>query len=466
MKIRLTFIYVLSIATVAIIVVIINILTIVFLSQNINLQNKNDRKVDISDFVREYEIYLESENDNIYVTDAGKQLIDDKEAWIQILNEDNKEVYSYNKPEIIKNKYTSIEIINGYKYAGGLGDTSQILAGDKIFNNITYTYLIGFPKKNLQKFVLIAETSTMIESIKYSLISIVIVDFFIAVIVGYIFSKGLLRPVKTSIDYIDDLYLGKYEVYMEEKGIYSNVFKRLNNLAYKLKQNEIERKKLDKMRDEWIANISHDIKTPLSSIKGYAEFLSEDYNFSNKEIKDYAEIINNKADYIKELVDDLNLNMKLKSNKLILNKEEVNIVTLVKNCIIDILNDSNYNKSNIEFNCENIRIVKNIDKILIQRVINNLMYNALIHNNEDVKIIVTIFTDEKLYIIIEDDGIGISEEDLNNIFERYYRGTNTGEAHKGSGLGMSIVKEIINAHNGEIKISSTLGKGTKIEITL
>ena len=96
------------------------------------------------------------------------------------------------------------------------------------------------------------------------------------------------------------------------------MFKKLNTLSNKLSDNELERKKIDKMRNEWIANISHDIKTPLSSIKGYAEFLEQDYDFSSEDIKAYAEIINNKSDYIKELVDDLNLSMKLKNNKSIL----------------------------------------------------------------------------------------------------------------------------------------------------
>ena len=306
----------------------------------------------------------------------------------------------------------------------------------------------------------------MIGLIKYSMIIMIIVDFIIALIIGYIFSKGLFKPVTKSIDYIEDLYSGNYNKTLKEKGIYSNVFNKLNGLANKLKENEIEREKLDTARNEWIANISHDIKTPLSSIKGYAEVLSEDYEFTSDEIKDYANIINSKSDYIKSLLDDLNLNMKLKNNQSVLNKEDTNIVSLVKGCVIDILNDANYRDSNISFNTTEDRIIKNVDKKLIQRVINNLIYNALIHNNKEVVIKVRIYKNEKIHIIIEDNGKGISEEDLENIFNRYYRGTNTGDSHKGSGLGMSIAKEIVNAHNGEIKVSSKLFKGTKMEIIL
>ena len=302
--------------------------------------------------------------------------------------------------------------------------------------------------------------------IKYAIISILIVDFIIAIIFGYIFSKGITKPVKAIIDGVDHLYNGDYEVYFKEKGIYKNVLKKLNSLSYKLKENELERKKIDKMRDEWIANISHDIKTPLSSIKGYAEFLEQDYDFSSEDIKSFAGIINNKSDHIKELVEELNLSMKLKNNESILKKEKVNIVSLVKNSVIDILNDSKYSKVDIKFECSEDKIFIDIDKVLMQRVLNNLIYNALVHNDKNISIVVSVYKKDKIYISISDNGKGISEKDLENVFDRYYRGTNTGEAHKGSGLGMSIAKEIVNAHNGDITISSILGKGTDINITL
>ncbi|EQE83440.1 UNVERIFIED_CONTAM: sensor histidine kinase [Clostridioides difficile] len=469
MKIKLTLRYVLSVAIIAVIVVTINI-TIAFLL--INNQSKYDQSKyggndKITGFVRDFGKYIDLGEDNkLYINNNGKNLIDKSNSWVQILNEDNREVYSYHKPKEIKDKHTTIEIINGYKYAGGLGDTSQILAGYKDIDNVTYTYLIGFPSNIIKKNIFITETTTTNSYIKSGIIAIIIVDFIIAIIFGYIFSKGLTKPVKNIIDSVDHLYEGNYEVYFKEKGLYINVFKKLNILSYKLKENELERKKIDKMRDEWVANISHDIKTPLSSIKGYAEFLEQDYDFSRDDIKSFANIIHNKSDYIKELVEDLNLNIQLKNNISILKKEKVNIVSLVKDSVIDILNDSKYSKVDIRFECSEDKIFIDIDKVLMKRVLNNLIYNALVHNDENISIVVSVYKNDKTYISISDNGKGISESDLENIFDRYYRGTNTGEAHKGSGLGMSIAKEIVNAHNGDITINSVLGKGTDIKIIL
>ncbi|MGL4774012.1 MAG: sensor histidine kinase [Clostridium sp.] len=471
MNMKLTFRYVLSMAVVALLVVITNILILGFIMFYTGLDSKYkyENNYDVSDFVRNFEKYIDIDIDvdnNLNLSDHGKNLLDKKKSWIQILNEDSREVYNYNKPNIIKEKHMPIELINGYKYGGGFGDDSQILAGYKTIDNTTYTYLIGFPMVDVQKVIFITDTAIMIKVIECSLILIIVIDIIIAIAFGFIFSKGLTKPVKKIIGAVEDLYDGDYEVYYKEKGLYKSLFAKLNILSNKLKENEIERKKIETMREEWIDNISHDIKTPLSSIKGYAEVLEEDYDFSSEDIKDYAGIINKKADYIKELVDDLNLNVKLKNDISIVNKEEVNIVKLVQDSIIDIFNDSRYSNVDIEFECDEEEIKIEVDKMLIKRVLNNLIYNALVHNDDNINIGVGIYKNDKTHITISDNGKGISKEDLEHIFDRYYRGTNTGEFHKGSGLGMAIAKEVINAHNGDIIIKSELGKGTYIEIVL
>lgn len=471
MKWKLTLRYVLSIAFVAIFVVILNIVALISLTFYNASQNQNkDKDIAMNGadyYARKFEHYINvDEDNNLIVNEEGKKSLDKNRLWIQVLDEDSKEVYSYKKPEDVNAKHTPIELINGYKYSSGFGGSSDILAGEKKLKNESYTYLIGFPAGHITKYVFIMETDTLVKYIKTSINAIIIIDFLIAVIFGYIFSKGLTRPIKKIITGVDDLADGNYDVYYKEKGVYSKVFGKLNSLSDTLKSNETERTKIEKMREDWIANISHDIKTPLSSIKGYAEVLSDDYEFTNEEISEFADIINLKADYIKELVDDLNLTMKLKNSNSIINKEEVNLNSLVKNSVIDIFNDPRYSDRDIEFVDSEKVIKKNLDKTLIKRVINNLIYNALVHNDENVSIIVSVFEDEKAHIIIKDNGKGINEDELKYIFERYYRGTNTGEAHKGSGLGMAIAKEIIVAHGGDIQIRSEVSKGTEIEIIL
>ncbi len=469
MKWKLTLRYVLSIAIVAVSVVILNMVALLGLMFYNSTQSQNEYGGSYSweYYVRKFGDYIQiNEGDDLSINQQGKDFLDKKKLWVQILDEDSRELFSYKKPKDVSDKHTPIELINGYKYSSGFGGASDILVGEKKINNKSYSYIIGFPMGYLEKYIIINDIESMTNYIKNAVYAIIIIDFIVAIIFGYIFSKGLTKPVKKIISGVEDLSSGNYDIYYKENGIYANVFGKLNNLSDRLKNNEVERKKVEKMREDWIANISHDIKTPLSSIKGYAEVLEEDYDFSSEEIKDYASIINKKADYIKELVDDLNLTMKLKNNKSSINKEEANIVNIVKDCVIDIFNDPKYSERDIEFKESKPSIIVNIDKTLIRRVINNLIYNALVHNSEKTSISVSVFEKEKVHILICDNGEGISEAELKHIFERYYRGTNTGEAHKGSGLGMAIAKEIISAHYGDINISSEIGKGTVIEIIL
>lgn len=110
------------------------------------------------------------------------------------------------------------------------------------------------------------------------------------------------------------------------------------------------------------------------------------------------------------------------------------------------------------------KIIFKFDKLFLQRAFINLIYNSLVHNDENTRISITIDKKDKIFIYIEDNGKGISKEDLKNLFKKYYRGTNTGESHKGSGLGMAIAKQIIEVHRGQIEVESSLGVGTKITV--
>lgn len=472
MKWKLTLRYLLSTVVVAMIVVQLNIIIAILITISLSAdspKNNYGGLNNVEKFVRDFNnnIFNDTEDiDNVFINDSGKNILKDATAWIQVLDNDGKVVYKYNTPKNIQNKYTPIQLINTYKYSGVEGNESTVMAAEKSINDYSYTYLIGFPMGKVSKINLVTETESIGNVISKVILSIIVVDFIVAGIIGYIFSKSLTKPVKNIIGGVEDLADGNYESYYKEKGIYKPVFNKLNNLADTLKENERERKKIESMRSEWIANISHDIKTPLASIKGYAELMSSEYDIEADEVSQYAEIIDSKANYIKELVDDLNLTMKLKDGYSNISREEKNIVYLVRGCIIDILNDPKYAHVDIDFDSNEDKVLLEIDELLIKRVINNILYNSIIHNNEDVSIKVNIILNNKTHIIIKDNGKGISQEDLKYIFERYYRGTNTGDAHKGSGLGMAISRDIVKAHSGDIKIESTLGIGTKIEIIL
>lgn len=297
------------------------------------------------------------------------------------------------------------------------------------------------------------------------LIAIPILEGIVIIYFGAKFSRKVTEPMKEVIRGVESLEDENYEL-LDEEGIYRDVKVKLNMLASKLKQNEIERKKTEEMRNEWISNITHDIKTPLSSIKGYAELLENYSDFTEDEIKQYGAVINEKSEYIKSLVDDLNLTIYLKDENRKLCMQKANLVMEIRNSIISILNDSIYSGREIVFESNQAVIEEEFDRKLLKRLINNIIYNALVHNSDEVKVSVEVLKMDRTHIIVKDNGRGMTEKDLENIFDKYYRGTNTSASHKGSGLGMAIVYNIVKAHGWDIGIESEIGKGTRIEIAI
>lgn len=461
-KLNITAHFLITLFVAIVLIVFINVLfiaTVILRTSNISLDNPVN-------FTREFSKYVKYKNDVPYVIKEGKEKLGSKNAWIQILGEDFKEKYSLYKPKGVQKKYNPVELIHSYKY--DIKGFTMFIGKSRNKHN-TDSYLIGFPINSVAKYTMEYSPSMVKEVIIKGMLILFFLDLCVVVVVAYfLFGKNMGRPLENIIKAIKELSQKNYQNKYKESGIYKDVFCNLNDLCYNLKRNKEERLKLDIMRQEWISSISHDVKTPLSSILGYSEIMKEpDYNFSNQEVRDYSNIIWEKSKYIQRLIEELNLTYKLKDKLFCLNKEEVNIVEIVQKVIISILNNPLYSESKIEFNYKREVIKKSIDIELFERALFNLIFNAVIHNDKNIKIKVSIYDKKgELVIVIADNGKGISEKELPYIFERYYRGTNTSSELNGSGLGMAIAKQIVEAHRGKVSIKSKVEKGTIIEVTV
>ncbi|MBZ9622434.1 HAMP domain-containing histidine kinase [Clostridium sp. FP2] len=330
-------------------------------------------------------------------------------------------------------------------------------------NGQRYSLIVGFPVGKMYRLPL----SLTQESIIFY-IALIILTFILTILVGYLFSRKLATPIADIIDNIKNLSQGKFNVKNVKRiGVYNEVNKNINKLAVNLEENQKERTNLENAKEAWIANIAHDLKTPLSSVNGYAQLLlSEDYQLDDGDVKRYGEIIINKTEYIQELINDLALIYKFKNKVIPLKIERENIIEVVRETVIDILNNPLYCDRNINIDYDLEKIYVNCDKKYIKRALNNFLFNALVHNPKDTIVDINISEKSGVIIEIKDNGNGITQEDLKSLFHRYYRATNTGESHKGSGLGMAISKEIIEIHSGEIEVFSKVSEGTKIIIRL
>lgn len=229
----------------------------------------------------------------------------------------------------------------------------------------------------------------------------------------------------------------------------------------------IEHERLDHMRKEFVADVSHELKTPITSIMGYADTLLEG-EYDQETQKEFLGVIATEARRMARLVTDLLELSRMDSNKKKIKKESFDLGKMVKNC---------QSKLAIEIKKKNHQVENFVtadvppvfaDKDDIERVVLNILTNSIKYTPDGglIKLYVG-FVYNDAYIKIIDNGIGIPEEDLNRIFERFYRVDKArSRENGGTGLGLSIAKEILDKNGGSIDIKSEVGKGTEVVIKI
>ncbi len=223
-----------------------------------------------------------------------------------------------------------------------------------------------------------------------------------------------------------------------------------------------EIRRLEAMRRDFVANVSHELKTPLTTIKGFVETLLEGALEDKDNSRHFLEIIQGHADRINNLVNDLLDLSHLESKEITLEKQEINLKTLADETLASF--KSPLKKKAIEvINGLPAQLLIKIDKDKIGQVLTNLIDNAIKFNQE--KGFIKIYSEDlldKIKIVVEDSGIGIPPKDIPRIFERFYRVDKArSRSLGGTGLGLSIVKHIVELHNGSVGVESTEGLGSK-----
>lgn len=282
--------------------------------------------------------------------------------------------------------------------------------------------------------------------------------------------KWLLKKLNISITQIQPNTISEYTINEDDKyisvAIIPYAIKHKSNGIIAVLHDITKHRQLDNMRQEFVANVSHEIGTPLTTIKGYTELLIDGAIEDKDVAMNFLHEINEAADRMKVLRDDL-LDLSrfdTKVNKL--NREMVDLVKIVKGCVRQNLIVAGNKNQHIIFDPPNHEMMIFADVGRINQVITNIMSNSMKYSDEGASIEIKL--KEKLatyHLIISDNGIGMPPEDIKHIFDRFYRVDKArSRAMGGNGLGLSIVKEIMEAHNGKIEVQSELGVGTTMEI--
>lgn len=223
-----------------------------------------------------------------------------------------------------------------------------------------------------------------------------------------------------------------------------------------------DERKLDKLRQDFIANVSHELRTPISMLQGYSEAIVDDIAESVEEKKEMAKVIYDESLRMGRLVNELLDLARMEAGHIQLTTEEVEIHPYLHRVLRKFQGVAKEHNIELKLELEGENKFYRFDPDRIEQVLTNLIDNAIKHANSSGFVTVTEKNDERgLYIEVSDEGAGIPEEDLPFLFERFYKADKSRtRGRSGTGLGLSIAKNIIEAHKGHISVKSKLGQGT------
>ncbi|MCX7710560.1 MAG: HAMP domain-containing histidine kinase [Clostridia bacterium] len=345
-------------------------------------------------------------------------------------------------------------------------------------NNRTYILdYIDFNSHEGSKELLLLMAPVKVNMQFYQILILFTISFFVLTFVGLnlwvsiSFSKGVIAPVsrlKKAASLISSGDLS-CEIVEEGEGEVRELCRTLEQMRIKLKESVYLQEKYDENRKFLVSSISHDLKTPVTSIKGYIEGVLDGVAKTPEKMQTYLETARDKALLVNAMIDDLLLYSKLDLNQIPFNFEKTDMKKYFEDCVADHQYEFEKARIHIEFVYEaKESIFALIDKERMKRVIQNILDNSKKYMNRTDGKIQLILRETRTSLIIEvkDNGAGIDEEALPYIFERFYRGDASRKSSEGSGLGLAIARQIVEGHDGRIWAVSAPGQGTSILISL
>jgi len=308
-----------------------------------------------------------------------------------------------------------------------------------------------------------------------------LVDMFVAIVIILIFTswmltrwirKGVFKPVNELNIAMREIKEGNFEYSLQTdaKGEIGDLYRNYEDMRLRLKESTEEDLEHERQNRELVSNISHDLKTPITAIKGYVEGIMDGVADTPEKMDKYIKTIYNKANDMDRLINELTVYSGIDNNRIPYNFHRINVADYFGDCVEEVGMD--LEQRGIELNYSNLAQPDTIviaDPEQMKKVINNIISNSVKYMDKPKGVIDIRILDEadSIHIEIEDNGKGIAQKDLGKIFERFYRtDASRNSAQGGSGIGLSIVKKIVEDHGGYIWATSREGKGTCMHFVL
>ena len=445
-----------------------------------------------------HEAYLKLDNEVKKLSEDGQTIIGESEDNGSVVNESVSNIildYS-NKHNItiaLVDSMTNKAIYSSQREGDMFLDRIQegfignknIKKKDILYKSDNYTIILHNTQKNssfIEGFGYCSDNQTIVimstpvaglkESVNISnkfLIYVAIIGFIITVIITFLITKMITSPILQLAEISNKMgkldftarYMGKRSDEIQTLGQNMNYMSdRLKKAISKLQEanevlkEDIKRKEaIDEMRKDFIANVSHELKTPIALIQGYAEGLNEGLCEDEESRKYYTEVIMDESEKMNKMVKQLLTLSSLESGNSILHKENFNMTSLTEGVLssISIL----IGEKNLEVDFDTSKdIFLYADEFKIEEVVTNYISNAIHHVNDNGAIKIDVSEDERnVYFSVYNTGNQIPEKDLANVWEKFFK---VDKAHSrsygGSGIGLSIVKAIVEAHGGAVKV--------------
>ncbi len=405
-----------------------------------------------------------SQNENGYILGEDTALeLQNTDVWaIFIDNRAMKVVWqTENLPETVPMSYTASDIasltrgyIDGYPTFTGEAENGLVV--------------LGYPKDSFWKHMWPSWDYDFIANLPKTILSVLAINIALIFTIYMIANSKLLKSVKPIVSGIQALSANE-EVHIREKGLLSELAININKTSDILQTQSRQLRKRETARANWIAGVSHDIRTPLSMVMGYAGQLENDVQLS-EDNRQKATVIVRQSKRMRNLINDLNLASKLEYNMQPLSPARQNLIAVIRQVVVDFINMNIDEKYTIEWQTDEAltSCTVNVDKDLMKRAVSNLIQNSINHNEQGCHIFVRVKAENNVCIVVvSDDGVGATDEQIEKLNNTpHYMVCDEKTTEQRHGLGLLIVKQIIFAHSGKMLIKHSEYGGFEVDLSL
>lgn len=406
---------------------------------------------------------LQQEDNGYVLPEAMEKELQRDDAWAIFIDDASKQVVwqTENLPDTVPMTYSISDIsrlTRGYidGYPAFTGEAENGLA------------VLGYPKDRFWKDMWPSWDYHLIANLPKMILLALAVNVALICAIYLIANAKLLKSINPIVNGIQALPQNE-ECHLKEKGLLSELAASINKTSEILQSQNRQLRKKETARANWIAGVSHDIRTPLSMIMGYAAQIESERNLP-EDTRKKAAVIVTQSGRMRNLINDLNLASKLEYNMQPINRKEENLVALVRQVVVDFINMEIGDRHPIEWKTDEAlpACFVTADKDLISRAVGNLIQNSINHNEQGCRIFVQVMAaNDHATISVADDGIGATDEEIERLNHApHYMVCDENTSEQRHGLGLLLVKQIAAAHKGEVTIDHSPSGGFEVKISL